>query len=760
MDPTALTAMVDRVFGDRYRIDQLIGAGAISAVFVAVDEVDGRRVALKVFDRSLAEDERFVDRLLAAVEAAAEVSHPNLVEVMDWGFDDGVYIVTELCEGGSLASLLAEGHTLAPSQALVVGLETSRALAHGHDHGLVHRSLTPRTVLFTDDQRVRIADLGLAKVLSEAPAGQAARALENVRYASPEQARGRPVEASSDLYSLALVLSEAVSANPPQVADTVVGTLMDRAESPAKLDPALGPLLATLERCGRVDPDERPETDEFSIALLAAAESMPRPEPLPLVGIGHGEEEAEVVSGADDTQGDLLLERQTERSAAVGGDPDEVVLGTEAGAETRDSVADTEIDDDSADGIDDGFDVSVLGELDEIDAFADDSDGSQPVIGAADHESGIDETADIAADDGPAVDAPLGGLDNLEEAEQVFAEVPGTEVTSRLDVPEPVAARRAAPPAYEEQEDDADDRLPWWPLALLVALIAGGVGAAVYFFALQGTIEAATVPDLIGLQYDELDDAIDEDSWQIDRLESRVDGSAPGVIVQQSPEPGERLEDGGMLTVTVSLGNQMVEIPSDIIGLTVEQAASRLGVDGLLVGSVTEANNEELQAGLVIGVNEPTTQLPRGEEVDLLVSTGPEDRVVPDNVIGMSIGDATGMLVGLRLQAVEEPIFDPDAELGTVLDAIPGPGEVVPADSAVRLIVSAGPEPVEMPDIVDLELDEARDVIEELGLVFIDVEGTPGEPVIGSLPPIGATVDVGTEVTIILGDPPDDEDDE
>ena len=329
MDPTALTEMVDRVFNDRYRVEELIGVGAISAVFSAYDSVEARKVALKVFDEALASDERFIDRLLDAVEQAAVLGHPNIVEIYDWGTDGGPYIVSELCEGGSLAALLEAGHMLASSQALVVTLDCARALNYGHEQGAIHRRLTPSNVLFTDDQQVRISDYGLAKVLADAPVAHASRALESVRYASPEQARGRPVGEASDLYSLALVVSEAVSGTPPQVAETVVGTLMERAESPATLDPLLGDLLPPLERCGRVDPEQRPEAEELAIALLAAAETMPRPDALPLVGFGNW-------SDLDETM--LEVAGGTEDSIdAQGEDSSDIDLGDDAGPSSGDS---------------------------------------------------------------------------------------------------------------------------------------------------------------------------------------------------------------------------------------------------------------------------------------------------------------------------------------------------------------------------------------------------------------------------------------
>ena len=748
MNPTALTEMVDRVFNDRYRIEELVGVGVISAVFSAFDHLEDRWVALKVFDAALAEDDRFVERLLEAAEQASVLNHPNIVEIYDWGVHGGPYIVSELCEGGSLAALLEEGHRLAASQALVMTLECARAMNYGHEQGAIHRNLTPRNVLFTSDQQVRVSDYGLAKVLADSPVSQASRALENVRYASPEQARGRPVGESSDLYSLALVVSEAVSGIAPHVAETVVGTLMERAEAAANLDGALGDLLPPLERCGRVDPTQRPEADELAIALLAAAESMPRPQSMPLVGIGNGTSLAEAsllvaggvipispVAAADESKAvnDEVGERAGSANRVAGAIQRGLVDGHTPASEHPVASQD----------MPDGFDVAALDDVVDVTDFAGDEPGPD--------EPGPDEPG------ANPVALPLGALENLEQADPVFAEIPGADIETELDVPEPASTGRSTRVAYEELEDDAEDRLPWWPLVALGILIAGVVAAGMYFLVLNDSAELAFAPDVIGMQYDDLGDRLGERDWDITRLEARVDGTVVGSVLSQEPSPGDEVDPALGLTVTVSLGNQMIEIPSDIIGLTVEQAESRLGTVGLVLGRLSQESSEGLAAGLVIGLDEPTAQMPTGEGVDLRISAGPDDRIVPGQVVGLTIGDATSLLVGLRLQAVEEPTFDPEAAVGTVLASIPPAGQVVPADSAVTLIVSAGPEPVEMPDIIGLQLDEAIDVIKALGLIFIDTTGTPGEEVIGSVPPIGAVVDVGTEVTIILNDPVDED---
>jgi len=749
MNPVALSDMTDRVFGDRYRIQKLVGVGPISAVFAAQDLTEDRQVALKVFSHELADNDQMVEELLEATATAAVLTHPNIADVYDWGIDGGPYVVSELCEGGSLANILDAGDTLASSQALVMALECARALNHGHEQGQIHRKLHPRNVMFTSDQRVRVTDFGIAAATAAMPIAQGERAIDNVRYLAPEQARGLTVGEAADLYALALVANEAVSGIEPEAADTLVGTLMERAEAPAYLHPALGDLLQPLERCGRVDPDQRPEAEELAIGLLATAESMPRPDPLPLAGATDqiylfDESRLLVVGGIPSAPDPLLDGPDTPIGGIEAVSSSAVIAGVPNDAELPDGVVEggTSLLEAPELDPDDDFDVSALGDLDDLDAFVADEDHAPAELSLV-----TDEPATVA-------------LEDLDLAEPAFAEVPETDVIEpSLDVPSRAPVHRTSP-VYEEQQDDADDKLPLWPLILLVLLVAGAVAAVTYLFAIPAAEDAAIVPDLIDMPFDEIDTRLGDHEWIIDRLEGRATGFEPGAIIAQSPAAGAELDDGEELSLTVSLGNPMVEIPSDVVGLSRDQAASRLVAAGLAVGRITEEENESFEAGLVIGFDEPTTQKPLGEGVDLRVSSGPQDRVVPGNLVGQSIADATTLLVGLRLQPVEESAYSADVEAGTVLGSFPGAGEVVAADSAVTLIISAGPEPVEMPDIVDLDLDQAVDVIEELGLIFVDTQGTPGEPVIGSLPPIGAIAEVGTEVTIILADPPEDEEED
>src|SRR5690606_12776841 len=291
-----------RELGERYRLVAPVGVGTSSRVFLAVDTQLRRRVAVKLLHEALAEDEAFLRRFRAEARAAGALSHPSIVAVFDWGEDrteDGTvvpYLVTEFLGGGGLRGILDGGEPLSPSQTIVVGLDAARALAHAHQRGLVHRDVKPGNLLFDDDGRLRLADFGLARALAEAswtePSGVT---IGTARYASPEQALGRRLDGRSDVYSLALILVECLTGRVPFTGDTTAATLALRTQGDLELGAELGPLRSVLERAGRLDPEQRPDAAELEIALMAAAEGLPRPDPLPLVPtLGEGESTSEL----------------------------------------------------------------------------------------------------------------------------------------------------------------------------------------------------------------------------------------------------------------------------------------------------------------------------------------------------------------------------------------------------------------------------------------------------------------------------------
>jgi beta-lactam-binding protein with PASTA domain len=287
MAVSGVSDLTGRVLAGRYRLLAPIGTGASGRVYRAEDTRLRRSLAVKVLHLALAEDAGFLRRFRAEAQLAASLSHPHVMTVYDWGEDDVPFMAVELLEGGSLRAMLDAGNLLSPGQAARIGRDVARALEYAHSRGIVHRDIKPANLLFDEHGIVRVADFGLARALAEAswtePSGAV---LGTARYASPEQALGSPVDARSDLYSLALVLVEAVTGRVPFAGDTTVGTLAARTQRSIVAPDEMGPLKPVVERAGRIDPAERyADAATMASALSDAAEALPRPAPLVLAGM-------------------------------------------------------------------------------------------------------------------------------------------------------------------------------------------------------------------------------------------------------------------------------------------------------------------------------------------------------------------------------------------------------------------------------------------------------------------------------------------
>ncbi len=276
---------IGRVLGKRYRLLSALGTGASAHVYLAEDVSLQRHVAVKVLQPGLATDEAFLKRFRAEARSVASLNHPHVLRVFDWGDDaDGPYLVLEYLGGGSLRDLLDRGVRLSHSQAAQLGAEVAQGLAYAHLRGLVHRDIKPANLLFDEEGLVRVADFGVARALAEAAWTEPAGAMVGTaRYISPEAAEGKPVDGRADVYSLALVLYEAVTGSVPFVTDTTMGTLAARIGQPLPHHEALGPLDDVLARAAAPDVATRLDAAGLAARLGALAAALPTPAPLPLV---------------------------------------------------------------------------------------------------------------------------------------------------------------------------------------------------------------------------------------------------------------------------------------------------------------------------------------------------------------------------------------------------------------------------------------------------------------------------------------------
>ena len=275
-----------RLIAGRYRLGHRLGSGLDAAVFEGFDEQLQRLVVVKLVHPDLGDRADVRKAFRTAMGIAENLHHPNIAAVYQsgtttWNEHEVLFVVTEHLGGGSLRDILDRGRLLSPSQALVVGLDACKALDVMHRQNLLHHDIRPSTLVFGDDRRLRVVDVGLAEVLAIAAGGIISRSNDRAKYCSPEQARGEAAVPKSDVYSLCLTLLEAVTGSVPFQDDSTVATLSNRVDKLMPVSADLGPLAAVLERAGRSNPADRYSAGEFGRALVQAAEKLSRPEPIP-----------------------------------------------------------------------------------------------------------------------------------------------------------------------------------------------------------------------------------------------------------------------------------------------------------------------------------------------------------------------------------------------------------------------------------------------------------------------------------------------
>ena len=614
-----MTDQIGRVLSGRYRLIAPIGSGASALVYLADDTRLRRRVAVKLLHQALAEDEAFLRRFRAEAQAAAALNHPHVLAVYDWGDDEREpYLITEYLGGGSLRAMLDAGRRLTPSQGLVIGLEAARGLEYAHTRGFVHRDIKPANLLFGEDGRLRIGDFGLARALAEAAWTEPSGAmLGTARYACPEQARGEPASGKGDVYSLALVLIEAVTGRVPFAADTTIATLMARVDTPVDVPAELGPLRRVLARAGRPDPDERPDAGEFVVGLLAAAEELPKPERLPLAGATSGSSDVTVI------------------------DRDPTQLPPASGAEP----------------------------------------------------SFVPTAAPAPVDAGPR-------------------------------------PRRR------------------WPLVLaaIVAVLALTAGGAFAWTSL--VVPSHKLPKLVDLTEQQATQIIQSKHWKVRKVESRKDGSVKGNVIAQDPAEGKSLQEKKTVTITVSLGNTLVNVPQDLGRKSVDDATAALAAAGLQLGNQTKQADETVPEGFVISIDPATPpQLAKGDPVNVIVSSGPQPRTIPAIAATTPFDQASKAIKDLQLVPQRRDDFSDTVPQGQIVGTDPPAGTEVARGSTVTIIVSKGLQTI--PNVANQSVADATAALQAAGYTVAGVSGNPSRTVVGTNPPAGTPAKKGTPVTII-----------
>lgn len=565
-----------------------VGEGGMAVVYRAVDELLGRPVAVKMLRDQFTADREFVERFRREAQAAASLSHPNVVQVFDVGQDNGAhYIVMEFVDGKSLKQVLQQQGRLSPEAAVAVALSVAKALAHAHRHGLIHRDIKPHNILITAEGLVKVADFGIARAASASSLTDSGTVLGSVHYFSPEQARGQSIGAASDIYSLGIVLYEMLTGTVPFTADSPIAIAVKHINDPVPpLRPQRADIPPGLERCvlhalaksSQHRPASAdafyeelrravPEAEEFpTVTLVQRPANAPRkrpaaPEPPPALEYG----------GADGA-----ATRVVPRAPAP--------LAEEAGHDEQEAHPATATIDPSRRGkrlIRWAFAAAFLVGL----AWW----GSARVAGLLfPQEVLVPNIVGLSEAEAKASLAKQGLLYAVDQG--VYSENVAKGYVIRQD---PEAGRRVR-----------EGRKIWVTISL-----GPQVGA---------------VPDVVGKTLREAQLVITQSGFVLGGVSARYDPRLPAnTVVLQEPAAGSELEKGRPVNLVVARGDQPVQkvtIP-DLIGLPLDEVRSRLQALGLSLGVTWAEYDQRYPPGTVIDQNPaPGSEVDQGSSVDLIYS--------------------------------------------------------------------------------------------------------------------------------------------
>ena len=272
---------IGQIVKERYEILEILGEGGMAFVYKARDMQLERFVAIKTLKPNYVNQETFVDRFKREAKTAANLNHPNIVQIFDWGIEDEPYFVMEYIEGNTLTSIISKNRTISLSDILFIGAQVSSGLHAAHQKGLVHRDIKPGNIMITPDGKVKVTDFGIVSLQNEeSDITKTGSILGTASYISPEQAQGKPVSIESDLYSLGTVLYELITGKAPFSGDSPISTatkhLTEKPEKPSlfRRDLPKGVESAILKLLEKATYDRFKSAEDLRATLLQQRKSL------------------------------------------------------------------------------------------------------------------------------------------------------------------------------------------------------------------------------------------------------------------------------------------------------------------------------------------------------------------------------------------------------------------------------------------------------------------------------------------------------
>ena len=635
-----MSELIGEIIDGRYQLTRVVGSGGMATIYAAIDLRLDRQVAVKVMHSHLAQDEQFVSRFIREAKAAASLSHPNIVAVLDQGWNQGgapcVFIVMELIEGATLRDYIIEQGALSAERALSIITPVASALAAAHKLGIVHRDIKPENILVSKEGRIKIADFGLARgaLLGNTMTAESSVILGSVSYLSPEQVQRGVADARSDIYSLGIVLFEILTGQKPYQGEDPVQVAIkhvnERVPAPSTIKPGLTIemdqlVLSTTD----IDPDKRPRDAVILLEKLRELSEKldPRKRQLSL----ELDLPPLAIKEPGKKDGAKRLRRDKDREVEIPKNQEATVKKEKSSSIGKKALSkrikrNRQIAALIAISLGIGIWYVIVGPGSKV---------IVPSLAGLTVREATSELADL-------------GLDLKVEREEFNEDIPEDRVINSS----PAGGGRISPDGTVE-----------------VTISKGK--------------ERYIVPTLQGLKIEIAEGLITDNKLVVGEVIEEFSSEFPkGFIMRSSPVAGERIKRDSQVTLYISKGIEQVGI-SSYQGKSGEQALNELTEAGFDV-ETKYVFSEDLPTGAVV------SQLPRGGDIDkgsvitLTVSKGSEFVFIP-NLFSLTQAKAVDTLKDLDLKVIIKKVGN--KKIKVVTNISPKVGERVKRGSTVTITV-------------------------------------------------------------------------
>ncbi len=661
--------LVGKIFNERYKLTERLGLGGMAEVYRATDMVLGRTVAVKVMLPQYATDEDFADRFRQEAAAAANLSSPYIVNIYDWGQDGNTaYIVMEYLRGADLKSGIKQRGALASRKVAEIAEQVCAALTVAHKQDIFHRDIKPQNIMIQPDGNIKVMDFGIAQAKNSVKTATGS-VLGTAHYISPEQAQGHELEATSDLYSLGVVMYECATGqvpfDGPDAVSVAVKQVKEEPVEPSQLNPDMDTELESIIlRAMQKNPAKRYQSAaQMREALQAYLAGTP------IDGFGN--------PIAADAAATMILGEGAAIAAAHG--------TTRTGSH----------------GAHVGSHASGYNNYDDDDYYG-------AAAGAGIASTQVLPVGVYGSDAAPitssqaAARARLAARNAAASTGSLYATADATGTIRRVSA--------------HDATYDGPKRGKLGFIIALVALLIAAVVAGILIFG-KGVVDTPdTIPNVVGKSQSEAIKSLRSSGYEVgETTKEYSDDVEAGFVISQSPTAGTSAEAGDSVDLVVSLGAELISVPS-ITGKTVTELQELLAEAGLTPRAGEATYSSTVDTNLVIS-QDPIAgaKVEKGSTVTYVLSLGIDYVTVPD-VSKMTAAEASRALSRAGFTVFEQHEYSSTVEKDQVIEQSPKGNTKLERGGAVTIIVSDGMELVTIPNVVGLTMKEATSKLLAAGL--------------------------------------------